>query len=348
VSEVDRHRWVNTRVAAWCAGLLSEEDASAVAEHLAACESCRGLAEASAVASDATTGSHAGEHLPAALLAAWPRVRGELRGLERAMARIHLERCADCRQDLELLGHAPVLEHDPALDLAPTASASILGSLARADDASATAGEGARTAGAPTRSANASEPVETMRIIRVVGPRPRWWERALIAWSTVATAAAAIAIVVHVSRPVVEPPTLSLSSRPLTNASRRGDRTRGISLAFAPRPRSLKAPTKGPEGGHVNVIPVVGAVRSLALAVHPLSIPDTSLVMISLVNAEGDTLFAVRHRQWEFFPKRVLMIDGADEPLPPGEYALVMASLISQRGIPTPLMSRYRFELRPR
>jgi hypothetical protein len=96
------------------------------------------------------------------------------------------------------------------------------------------------------------------------------------------------------------------------------------------------------------VIPVIGPVTSLALTVHPLDVPDTSWVSISLVAGDRDTLFTVRHRQWEFFPKRVLVIDGERSPLMPGRYALVLESWMGGQKAPAWPMARYLFELRPR
>ena len=63
-----------------------------------------------------------------------------------------------------------------------------------------------------------------------------------------ATATAAIAIVVHAQRPVVEPPFEALMA-PVPAATRGHEgREAGISLQFGPRPRSLKSPARGPEG----------------------------------------------------------------------------------------------------
>jgi hypothetical protein len=319
------HTWALDRLTAWRSGLLGDDDAARVAAHVDGCERCRALADAFRVAH----APDSGQHVPAAMLAVWPRAARELRGLERTLVRHHLERCAECRQDLELLGHEPRLAHDPALDAPPV------------------------TVAAPEQ-VYAAEPIATdppprTAIIKVVRPAraATWRDRGLVAWSCLATAAALIAIVMHVRRPVVEGvPPLVIAASP-TGARAPGDDA-GVSVRIAPRPRKLSGPTHGDLGGKLNVIPVVGPVSSLALSIRPLSIPDTSLVMISLLNSQGDTLFAVRHRQWEFFPKRVLMIDGAREPLRPGQYALVLASLIGQEGRITPLMSRYRFELRPR
>ena len=321
------HQWAQARLLPFRAGLLDEPEAERLAAHLRSCEICR----ASSEAFEAPFASEPGAHLPPSLIAEWPRARRTLRGLERALARHHLERCAECRQDLELLGYESRLEQDRELetvvDLTPHAAALEVA----------------------TGRHGAPRPPAIVRIVQA-GPRlatRRWHERALQAWATLATAAAVLAAVLYVRRPVVEgvsdplmvtlsPPDVE-SGRPLEGEP---------SLRLAPRPRSLSGPTHGPRGGKVTVIPVVGPVRSLALTVRPLDVPDTSWVSISLVAGDGDTLFSVRHRQWEFFPKRVLMIDGEDSPLRPGKYALVLASLIGGDGSQSHQMSRYLFELR--
>src|SRR5262249_37302541 len=53
----------------------------------------------------------AGRHVAASLVARWPRAQQSLRGLERTLVRRHLERCAECRQDLEALGFEPRLAY---------------------------------------------------------------------------------------------------------------------------------------------------------------------------------------------------------------------------------------------
>ena len=85
---------------------------------------------------------------------------------------------------------------------------------------------------------------------------------------------------------------------------------------------------------------------ALALAFKPLNVPDTSLVTVSLLDATGDTLYAVSYRQWEFRPKRFLVIDRGDAALTPGQYALVLGSQIAKAGEEIERTSRYRFELR--
>src|SRR6516164_11000679 len=95
-------------------------------QHLAVCAVCRAAADAYA---EPPAGA-AGTHVPASLIAAWPRAQQGLRGLERTLVRRHLERCAECRQDLQALGFEPRLdfvaawESDVPLEpVAPTVSA---------------------------------------------------------------------------------------------------------------------------------------------------------------------------------------------------------------------------------
>src|SRR5690349_24925128 len=102
----DLHHWVRHRLAAWRASVLDDAEAARVAEHLASCADCRAAADAYAE----RPAGDGGAHVPASLIAVWPRAQHDLRGLERTLVRLHLERCAECRQDLETLGFEPRLE----------------------------------------------------------------------------------------------------------------------------------------------------------------------------------------------------------------------------------------------
>ena len=52
------------------------------------------------------------------------------------------------------------------------------------------------------------------------------------------------------------------------------------------------------------------------------------------------------YRQWEFRPKRFLVIDRGETPLTPGQYALVLGSQFAKAGAEIERTARYRFELR--
>src|SRR5262245_12985185 len=324
----DLHLWVRQRLAAWRASVLDDAEAARVDAHLAPCAECRALADAFA----APPAGEAGRHVPASLLAEWSRTQQELRGLERMLVRRHLERCAECRQDLEALGFEPRLElvreweSDVSLEPAPP------GPSVRAAAASALADAGARVVRIETAST-----------------RARLRDRALIAWASVARAAAVLLLVVNVRGRVTEggsKPLFATGAPVWTRDVLAQGPFSGLSLRIEPPPRSLSGPAKGAGEGKLNVIPVVGPLSTLALGFKPLNVPDTSLVTMSLLDAGGDTLYAVSYRQWEFRPKRFVVIDRGETPLTPGQYALVLGSQIAKAGAEIERTARYRFELR--
>ncbi len=336
----DPHGWTRRRLGAWRAGLLEAHESERVEAHLADCADCRALAGAFAAEPDAD----AGEHVAASLIAEWPRARETLRGLERALVRRHLERCAACRQDLESLGHEPRLEYVPALEPARIGESPAAGP-APADTPSPLATPGEAGMGGSFLRPRRTVRAEVARVVRFepAAGRPAWRDRALIAWASVASAAAVLLLFVDLrpSGPVLGPGAPIWSTG--TSASGEGS---GLSLRLAPQPRSLKGPAKGEGLGRLNVIPVMGPLSTLALGIKPLDVPDTSLVTLSLLDARGDTLYAMRYRQWELRPNRLLLIDGEDATLSPGQYALVLASGFARAGEAIARSSRYRFELR--
>ena len=323
----DLHQWVQRRLAAWRASVLDDAETARVDEHLAACADCRAAADAYA---EPPAGA-AGTHVPASLIAAWPRAQQGLRGLERTLVRRHLERCAECRQDLQALGFEPRLDfvaawesEAPLAPVAPTVS----------------------TGQAP------AAPAGPARIVRIetAASRARLRDRALIAWASVASAAAVLLLVANLRGRVTES-----GSKPLfvpgapvwTREMLAHGPFSGLSLRIEPPVRSLSGPAKGDGEAKLNVIPVVGPLSSLALGFKPLNVPDSSLVTVSLLDAGGDTLYAVSYRQWEFRPKRFLVIDRAQAPLTPGEYALVLGSQFAKAGSAIEKTARYRFQLKP-
>lgn len=109
VSTEVTHSWVRARLASHAAGLLSDADGQLLHSHRAHCAACQGLWEAY-VGGDGDV-SFDGEHLPPSLLARWAETSSSLQGMARTMVRGHLERCAECRDDLRLLGHdSPLMD----------------------------------------------------------------------------------------------------------------------------------------------------------------------------------------------------------------------------------------------
>lgn len=98
------HDWALRRLQAFGIGLLPEEETLELEAHLQGCDDCR--ARLGAIA---PLPGHDFGHLPASLVATWPRTARSLHGIERDLIASHLKRCAACRATLEFAGHEAVL-----------------------------------------------------------------------------------------------------------------------------------------------------------------------------------------------------------------------------------------------
>ncbi len=98
------HDWAVRRLQPFAIGLLPEQETLELEDHLRACDNCRAR-----LASIAPAPGREAAHLPASLIATWPRAARMLKGIERELVASHLERCAACRATLEFAGHAAVL-----------------------------------------------------------------------------------------------------------------------------------------------------------------------------------------------------------------------------------------------
>lgn len=101
------HDDIRHKLPAFAAALLSEPATVAVEAHLETCSECRDAV--AALAPDTPGPGVELGHIPAGVLARWPRASRELRGLERELVASHLEACEDCRAALAVLGYPPVL-----------------------------------------------------------------------------------------------------------------------------------------------------------------------------------------------------------------------------------------------
>lgn len=127
-----RHLWFLCRVPAYESGLLLEAEEERFLAHREQCPACR-EAHDLFEAMETPRGEEAGEgtHIPASLLARWPRRDELLSGVEEEMVFAHLQRCRECREDLALLGYrweggaepGPRLALEPAttMELGPPA-----------------------------------------------------------------------------------------------------------------------------------------------------------------------------------------------------------------------------------
>lgn len=210
----DQHLAMRLRVLALSNHLLVGEDAEEVRAHAESCADCATLLDS---LRESATASALGEHLPASLVATWPRSAPRLEGLERELVRRHLERCAECREDLKLLGYAAVIPDAPQSEAARQIEMSTPNPLPL-----------------PSRRGR----VDTRTLL-------------LGGWGTLATAAALLfAFAVPTHRDRVEPPHSRLESRPDINAS---SRSAPASVLELPLPIELREPlrserSKTPEG----------------------------------------------------------------------------------------------------
>jgi hypothetical protein len=253
-AETTSHGWVLKRLPALGAGLLDEREETRLRAHLAGCDACR--AEWDDIP---LTGDDLAEaaHIPSSVLAQWKTA--ELEGFERDMVGAHLARCAECRHDLELLGHAP--------ELTPVA---IPG------------GDGARPGARSTRP----------------GPRPRaaaapasggqrWVPWAIGSW---AVAASVVAVTLALRMPHTEAPG---AMSPLGNPSSAGRTPEAAPSDQAPTISRLSpavrlvSPERGAEDGDIQKI-ALGGEETLRVVIEPLIDVDLdATIRIQLVGADG-------------------------------------------------------------
>lgn len=119
MSAMHAHDWARARLRGFSIGILSEDETLALEEHLRDCVQCRASLASLRPVAAADVG-----HLPASLVATWPRAAHALAGIEREMVAAHLDRCAACRASLEFAGHAPELPDEPAARVVRTVRAS--------------------------------------------------------------------------------------------------------------------------------------------------------------------------------------------------------------------------------
>ena len=102
------HDWAVRQLTAYSVGMLPEQQTLRLEEHLGDCSDCRARLASLKSLSPADVG-----HLPASLIATWPRATRLLSGIERGLVESHLRSCDGCRATLAFAGHEPVLSSEP-------------------------------------------------------------------------------------------------------------------------------------------------------------------------------------------------------------------------------------------
>lgn len=299
------HRWVHRRLAAFRLGLLTDAEAARVREHLESCEGCREFAtddggEEAATAADG--------HIPATLIARWDRAGRELSGLERELVRRHLERCAECREDLATLGQPAVLEaHDPAPE--------------------------------PRR------PPARLVLRPARGLSERWRGRLLAGWATLATAVALVLLVPVLRQPM---PLMRLRETPEPAAPAViAAPALTLSLAVAEAPQALRSPSRDGAAG-AQVLRSGDSARVIALSVPAVLAPAASEAVLELLDADGRTLARAVCPLRRLQPRGTVLLQAGGAPVPPGRYLLrVTTAADGGSSLGTPEVREFRFEIAP-
>ena len=320
----DPHRWARARFAARRAGLLDDEEERRLAEHLSTCDSCRREWEEDAAVVEGDGAPMAGPdtHIPAGVLAAWPRAAKQLRGIERAMVREHLARCAECRQELGLLGHAPELAVVPVLEWK---------------------GEERAAPAAPTPPA---EPEHKIFVLKSE-PRRRDWARwAFGSWAAVASAAALLLVLnPELIGPGRQGETPGVTPAPMPAPTPVTPAAPPPGIAVVERPLRLQAGVRG-ETERLPERTIRSDTRLLALAVEPLDLPDRFPVQVSIHREEGGIAVEATITNADLASGRLVLSAGG-QTLEPGTYVVRLKGGPAPDAIlPEAQVAEYRFVLK--
>jgi hypothetical protein len=297
--------------------LLDEQEAARFEEHARTCERCREAMKLHAEGSRFPW-AHEG-HIPVSIMARWDHARSHLRGLPRQLVRTHLESCTECRQDLEAVGFAPVLE--------------FVHELEREGEEADSEPEPAELE-APFEDA----PLEPAARTRPATSRSHWMAGALgVAFGAALASAAAIVLIPIMTPHATEP--LAPSAMGPRSAT-----TNGAPVATAAPPATGALPPSAPStvSGTIAFLgratPLPPAMRSGSNEATILRIgPDDRFALVSLpelylpdsvrvnvrVFGPDDKVVAERARRYgDLSPNRTVMFGTPDAPLEPGEYRI--------------------------
>jgi hypothetical protein len=314
----DIHLWTTSRAVRIAAKILSEEEMERSERHLAECPTCRA---ALFPEGEDETGDPESEHISADVIATWATSSTKLVGFERALVRRHLSRCADCREDLRLLGHEPSLGKVSGLELAETPD------WLMPSEGSEPKGESA---------------LDTIPTRTQVGVRARWKSMGLwtiAGWVVAAVFGAALVLMVKSRNPDAE-----RAERPTPFARDGSDarrETTGPMVITAPPPHvDLIRDTEDSMRSPAEIwIPRGESQLSITLR-DSETLPEGAL--ISLVSEDGSTSTASMGRG-AFHGSIVVR---APHPFSPGRYRLLLAAP-GKDGSPQ-IVATYTLEIRVR
>lgn len=112
MSAVDRHSWFSSKLPWFIGGMLQGEDEKKFLTHALDCASCSNILVVF-FEKDSSDPFSIG-HIPAEILAKWPESASRVTPLEKKLAAVHLDRCEECREALEVVRSVSSGEDDEA------------------------------------------------------------------------------------------------------------------------------------------------------------------------------------------------------------------------------------------
>ncbi len=318
-------------------GFVEDEEAAQVDRHAATCAHCRSQLDELHAEVNSVTAEQSLGHIPAHILARWPRERDALPPTTARAVERHLARCGSCGEDIERLARIRRLAEE-------------LSEEADDVDAPEPALEG-RLLRIATREPVPAPPVSPP-VATTAAPRKSRSQLLLGGYSALATAAAIVfalrgplserpapapvsqgpeqrpapgATPAPGTQPTIEPspgtPTSSPAPAPAVPAANRPE-TWQVRLLSKDEPMLLSA-TRGGEDGESPLRPARES-DILVVRIEPtFEIADEELVSLELLSAESRRILSKVRAPWKDFhgTARVLLRhDGAK--LPPGKYVL--------------------------
>jgi hypothetical protein len=273
-----------------------------VHEHLRECDACRQALEPREAEAEGPPRSPG--HIPSAILARWPQARATLHGLERLLVRRHLEDCAECREELKMLGHEPILEVVEGLEFRGTLPVDEGGKQA--------------ASGGP-KQPHAFQLVES----EVRRERTDWARWALGGWAAAATAATFLLVM------RLPPSGQSASHITVPSQPTRSVTTSVPSLQLAAVP-TLAADYRNAGARRVPAIVVTPGKSVIAVPMlSPLpDLPESTHVSIALVAANGEAVTSVGCRLRDLVTHKAIVLAVGDA-MPAGDYHLSYAFAVS-------------------
>lgn len=310
------HEWFRARLAPQLLGLLEDDAERRLLAHARECAEC--AEHMKAFASAERDRLRDGGHIPPRLLARWDRARVRLRGMTRRMVRAHLEGCEACRQELEMLGHVPVLEVIAGLE----ADEGELSELS------------ARHRIAPPGSAHA-------RGAASAGSRGRWFVGGAI---TGAVAAAAVFLVVFPARGPLPGETAGTGRGPAPTSTPASDAAPSpASLHVMPPLVRLESPTRS--GGPSPAVVTVGAGDSrLMIRLPDLHLEPGEAVRVVMTAPHGGALIDTVASAGDLSAPAGLLLDLGPASFEPGRHRLELR-MTGSPGLP---IAEFAIEVRVR